>query len=228
MNHFEVTIGLSGQHNSPPKPTSMKKVTALLPVILLAIQTTIAQTDSVATAPETPDQKGPYKATIKTIDGKTQQGWLYQVNDSQVVLLKNVKDLRNQYDQLLQPTGSFTLSADQVHTISLKRKNAGLKGMLIGFGVGALSGIVSGFISGDDPITPYTGTFADAFIGIGNAFAMTAGEKAVAGGLILGTGGAIVGLIIGSVAKKKFTIGGKKEKVRDLHAELVQKNIIPR
>lgn len=227
MNHFEVAIGLNRQHNSPPKPTSMKKVTALLPVILLAIQT-MAQTDSVATAPETPAQKGPYKATIKTIDGKTQQGWLYQVNDSQVVLLKNVKELSTKYDELLQPTGSFTVPADQVHTISLKRKNAGLKGMLIGFGVGALYGIVSGFISGDDPVTPYTGTFADAFIGIGNAFAMTAGEKAVAGGLIFGTGGAIVGLIIGSVAKKKFTIGGKKEKVRDLHAELVQKNIIPR
>lgn len=226
MNHFEITIGLNGQHNSPPKPTSMKKVTALLLAILLTIQT-MAQTDSVATAPETPPQKGSYKATIKTIDGKTQQGWLYQVNDSQVVLLKNVKDLRTKYDELLQPTGYFTVPADQVHTISLKKKNAGLKGMLIGFGAGALSGIVSGFISGDDPVTPYTGTFADAFIGIGNAFAMTAGEKAVTGGLIFGTGGAIVGLIIGSVAKKKFTIGGKKDKVRDLHAELVQKNIIP-
>lgn len=227
MNHCEVTIGLSCQHNSPPKPTSMKKVIALLPVILLAIQTMV-QTDSVATAPETPVPKGPYKATIKTIDGKTQQGWLYQVNDSQVVLLKNVRDLRNKYDELLQPTGSYILPADQIHTISLKRKNAGLKGMLIGFGAGALSGIVSGFISGDDPVTPYTGTFADAFIGIGNAFAMSAGEKAVAGGLIFGTGGGIVGLIISSVAKKKFTIGGKKEKIRDLHAELVQKNIIPR
>lgn len=227
MNHFKVTIGLNGQHNSPPNPTRMKKVTALLPIILLVIQT-IAQTDSLVTAPETAVKKGPYKATIKTIDGKTQQGWLYQVNDSQVVLLKDVKDLRTRYDQLLQPTGSFTVPADQVHAISLKRKNAGLKGMLIGFGVGALTGIVSGFISGDDPITLYTGTFADAFIGIGNAFAMTAGEKAVAGGLIFGTGGAIVGLIIGSVAKKKFIIGGNKEKVRDLHAELVQKNIIPR
>lgn len=227
MNQFEVAIGLHRQRNSPPKSTSMKKVTALLPVILLAIQT-MAQTDSAATAPETPAQKGPYKATIKTIDGKTQQGWLYQVNDSQVVLLKNVKDLRNTQNQLLQPTGSFMLPAEQVHSISLKRKNAGLRGMLIGFGTGALTGVISGFISGDDPVTPYTGTFADIFIGFGNAFAMTAGEKAVAGGLILGTGGAIVGLIIGSVAKKKFTIGGKKEKVRDLHAELVQKNIIPR
>ena len=52
---------------------------------------------------------------------------------------------------------------------------------------------------------------------------MTAGQKAIAGGLGLGATGAIVGTIIGSIAKKKFTIGGKKEKFHDLQGELMTK-----
>ena len=60
-------------------------------------------------------------------------------------------------------------------------------------------------------------------VAMNNAFAMTAGQKAVAGGLGLGATGAIVGTIIGSVAKKKFIIGGKKEKFHDLQGELMKK-----
>ena len=52
---------------------------------------------------------------------------------------------------------------------------------------------------------------------------MTAGEKAVGAGLGLGITGAIVGTVIGALAKKKFTINGKKEKFRDLQAEIMMK-----
>jgi len=60
-------------------------------------------------------------------------------------------------------------------------------------------------------------------VAVNNAFAMTAGEKAIAGGLALGATGAIVGTIIGAVAKKKFIIGGKKEKFHDLQGEIMTK-----
>jgi len=55
---------------------------------------------------------------------------------------------------------------------------------------------------------------------------MTAGEKAVAGGIALGAGGAIAGVIIGAIAHKKFTIGGKKEKFHDLQADLMRRIVV--
>ena len=98
---------------------------------------------------------------------------------------------------------------------------------LIGFGVGVLTGVIAGFASGDDPIqqAPADDPFGLGALaaGIGNSFRMTAGEKAAAGGIVLGTSGAIIGTIIGAVAKKKFTIGGRKEKFRDLQAEIMMK-----
>jgi uncharacterized membrane protein len=55
---------------------------------------------------------------------------------------------------------------------------------------------------------------------------MTAGEKAITGGIGLGVTGAIVGTIIGAVAKKKFIIGGKKEKFHDLQGDIMKKLVI--
>ncbi len=62
-------------------------------------------------------------------------------------------------------------------------------GVLIGAGVGLFSGVIGGFISGDDPENQW--------------FAMTAGEKAAVGGAIFGLGGAVVGGVIGLFIKKK-------------------------
>ena len=52
---------------------------------------------------------------------------------------------------------------------------------------------------------------------------MTAGEKAAFGGLGLGLTGAVMGTILGTVAKKKFIIGGRKEKFRDLESEIMMR-----
>ena len=55
---------------------------------------------------------------------------------------------------------------------------------------------------------------------------MTAGEKAMFGAIGLGTSGAIMGIIIGAIAKKKFIIGGKKEVYHDLQSDLMRKLIV--
>jgi len=60
-------------------------------------------------------------------------------------------------------------------------------------------------------------------VGIHNAFAMTAAQKAVMGGALLGGTGAIVGTIIGAVAHKTFVIHGKRQKFHDLQGELMMK-----
>jgi len=187
----------------------MKKL-LLITVCSLAIVVSKAQTDS----PSATKQKLMI-ASITTMDGKRINGLLSSVNDSQLVLNKS--------------NGQMTVPAENLKSFTLKRKHSVLKGALIGFGVGAAAGIIIGLASGNDPVMTYPNPNDDPLglgtmvVAMNNAFAMTAGEKAVAGGLGLGATGAIVGTIIGAVAKKKFVIGGKKEKFHDLQADVMMR-----
>jgi len=90
--------------------------------------------------------------------------------------------------------------------------------------------VIIGFASGDDKKEAYPtndptglGSFA---VSLHNAFTMTAGEKALVGGVLMGVGGTLTGMVIGAVAKKKFIIGGKKEKYRDLEGELRRRLVL--
>jgi hypothetical protein len=172
----------------------------------------------------------PSIATVQTINGTKTKGWFYKMNDESLYLLpvkQNRKYLQtSEFTGTDINSGSIAIQASQVKSIALMKRNAGLKGALIGLGVGVATGAIIGFVSGDDPVTPYTGTVADLFIGIGNAFAMTAGEKAAAGALGLGVMGGITGFILGKVAKKKFIIGGQKDTYRDMQGELMKRLII--
>ena len=164
-----------------------------------------------------------FVTSIRTVDNKIIKGRIYAINDSQVVLAKSVKDFSNP----LPVNDQQFIPAENIKSFSVKKKNSVLKGALIGFGAGAVAGIVIGFASGDDPVNtePVYDPFSAAIVAFSNSFAMTAGEKAVGGGLALGVSGAIVGTIIGALAKKKFIIGGKKEKFRDLQSEIMMKLI---
>ena len=169
-----------------------------------------AQTD-----PATAKRQKVFNASVTTMDGKTLKGSLSAANDTQLILKTN-----NQ--QMVVP-------AENLKSFTVKRKHSALRGALIGFGVGAAAGIIIGLASGNDPVMTYPNPNEDPLllgsmvVAMNNAFAMTAGQKAIAGGLGLGATGAIVGTIIGAVAKKKFTIGGKKEKFHDLQGELMTK-----
>jgi hypothetical protein len=109
----------------------------------------------------------------------------------------------------------------------MKRKNSVLKGALMGLGAGMLAGAIVGLASGDDPVMSYPADdpygIGSMFIALNNAFAMTAGQKAVLGAMTLGTTGAIIGTVIGAVAHKKFIIGGRKERFHDLQNEVMLK-----
>jgi len=160
-------------------------------------------------------------ASIRTVDSRIIKGSIYTVNDSQLVLSKSAKN----FYRPLPVTDQQPVPSENIKSFSVKRKNSVLKGALIGFGAGLVTGIIVGLASGDDPV--YTGPVYDPFTGIlvalSNSLAMTAGEKAVGAGLGLGVTGAVVGTVIGALAKKKFIINGKKEKFRDLQAELMTK-----
>src|SRR5436190_4377125 len=171
----------------------------------------------------------PNLATIHTTEGKTLKGWFYKMDDNQIILLPSkTKKLSVAY---LAKTNENTinLGVEQIRSISLRKKNSILKGALIGLGVGVLTGTVIGLVSGNDPVEPYYSSNQDPygvgnfFVSLNNSFAMTAGEKATVGAIGLGTSGAIIGIIIGAIAKKKFIIGGKKEVYHDLQDDLMKR-----
>jgi hypothetical protein len=181
----------------------------LLTAYLLTIFVSQAQTDST----DVWKPKKASMATIHTYDDIAIKGWLYEVNDSQVVLVNSPKNLSN---PSLNREECRVIPLKNISEASMRKKNKILKSALLGLGIGAVTGVIIGFADGDDVASSNTW----------NIFSFTAEEKALAGGLVLGTGGAIIGTIIGAVAEKKFIIGGKKEKNRDLAAELSRKLMI--
>lgn len=156
------------------------------------------------------------------MDGSQQKGWLWKAADDTVYLLAG-KHKPMQIGGIYKPDKSAMILHTPVPQISIIRthkKNAVLKGTLIGLASGAVIGAIAGYASGDDPVQPYTGDFADVFIAVGNAFAMTAEEKAISGATGLGLAGAGIGAIIGAVAKKKFIIGGNRQTYKEKQHEL--------
>lgn len=187
----------------------MKKLIFL--ITIFSFQLVNAQT---ANEPEEKKEKK-FIATLKLIDGTVTKGEITGINENSIYI-KNFSPY----------------SFGEVQTISVKRKNSVLRGALIGLGAGVASGVIIGLASGSDKQQPYYSYNQDPtglrnlFVDIENSFAMTAGEKALAGGIGLGVTGAITGAIIGAVAKKKFIIGGKKEKYRDLEDHLMKRLIV--
>ncbi len=186
----------------------MKKYIILLQ-LLLPVLFVMAQTDTVHSA----KKSKPSIATVKTMDGKKTTGWFYKIDDEHVYLLPAAKKKFKPFDyKNFDPNmRTVPIEALQLNTVILKKKNAISKWALIGFGSGAVIGTIIGFSSGDDE----TGWFAK-----------TAEEKAVWGAISGGVIGACTGVIIGSLIRKKFVIGGKKETYRDLQSELMQLAIL--
>jgi hypothetical protein len=192
--------------------------TATTFAILFISFAAIAQSDTAA------KKQLPSLATVQTTGGTKIKGWFYKMDDDKIYLLpasnKSLKSFSLGSAELTN--AMIPLQVSEIQTVSLQKKGAAGRGAILGLGIGALTGVIVGFAEGDDPVTPYTGTFGDIFIAVGNAFAMTAEEKAVANGLALGVTGALTGYLIGKLTKKKFIIGDKKEVYRDLSGELTK------
>jgi hypothetical protein len=216
-------------HYSHHKKATMKRI-LLSAVVLTTYISSFAQNDSTGEI----KKHAPNLATVHTIEGKTLKGWFYRLDDDQVILLPAGSKKFN-LASLANPgitDNTINIGVDQIQSISLRKKNSVLKGALIGLGIGALTGVIAGFVSGDDPVQPYNSgqdpysALGNVFIAFDNSFAMTAGEKAAGGAILLGGTGAIIGTIVGAIAKKKFIIGGKKEVYRDLQGDLMKRLIV--
>lgn len=172
----------------------MKKL--LITVIILAIQF-IGYSQEGTSKNVKPR---PFNITIKETSGKTLRGILGRATpDSLYVTMHN------------QPSGSYyQLTPEQLENITLRRKGVMGKSILIGAGLGIITGVIVALSEGDDPLEEF-------YLG------MSTGEKVAAYGLGLGGAGAVVGTIVGLAAHKKFVIKGKKENYRVHYNDIAER-----
>ena len=147
-----------------------------------------------------------FHSTIVTNTEEKQTGYLYNIDDSTLRVTAVMMSVNT------APNGKLLVQEykyNDINTVNLKRHNSVGRGALFGGLIGLGTGALLGLASGDDPKEDW--------------FAMTAGEKALGLGISMGTMGAIVGLIIGAVAHKKFIIGGSREKFQAMKADLLHR-----
>jgi hypothetical protein len=151
-----------------------------------------------------------FHTTIVTNAAKNQTGYLYGIDDSTISITKMYLSKKS------LTSGSVharTYKYADINYVRMKRHNSVGRGALIGGLIGIGAGIAAGFIEGDDKPDP------DAWI----SFNYTAEQKAIGYGVLLGITGTLIGLIIGAVAHKKFTINGNREKFHAMKTDLLHR-----
>ena len=157
-----------------------------------------------------------FKVSIYDQQSQSRQGFLQNINDSSLTL--------SQASIRYGETGKGRLiQYPDISSMTIKRKGNAVRGIIIGALSGFLIGTIIGYASGDDPAIPAN----EDFFGIGNAFRLTAGQKAIGGGILLAGAGAAVGGVTGALIKKKFTINGKKENFEAMRMQTLEKIYAP-
>lgn len=151
-----------------------------------------------------PKKKIFYKLELQEIPNKYKYGYLINITDDAIFYSSE----KQRFGTPLQSMDK-NIKYNNVAKLKIKRKDAGGRTALVGGGIGLGLGVIAGFIEGDDP----EGTF----------LRFSAGDKAVFYGGALGIGGSLIGVIIGSVARKTFIIGGNREKHKAMKLNILQK-----
>ncbi len=109
---------------------------------------------------------------IQKKDGQSVRGELLTVKDNSLLVMESGS------------LSGISVDISDVHKIKILKKSRLLKGLGFGLLIGGGSGVLLGFLSGDDP---------------SGWFSMTAGQKALAGGLAFGILGVPIGGIWGAI-----------------------------
>lgn len=147
----------------------------------------LAQNETIVHLPKA------YRLTIVSKEGAPQKGYFAGVSDSVVFISIKPQIKGNFINQSTTP-----VPYSEIEIIRMKRKGSIPRGLLLGTLIGATSGILLGYLSGDDSQSSW--------------ISFTAEEKAFGLGVFNGTLGAITGTILGALIRKEFIINGNREK----------------
>lgn len=168
-----------------------------------------------------------FKVSFITVDTKKSSGFLANLSDSNLYLSQSpIHFSVARIDDL-----SMGYSYNHLEKIEIKRKGAVGRGALKGALIGLATGMISGLISGDDPVVPaydnsndpFGSAISNVFINISNSLRMTAGEKAIGYGIMGAGTGALIGALLGGLAKRKFFIGRNKQKFNAMRENILEK-----
>lgn len=158
-----------------------------------------------------------FKIWITGIDSSKTIGWLSAISDSSLELSNRPKHFN---DPLVKANNHLIhFDYSQLAAMKLKRNNGAGRGAAIGAASGLVIGAIAGFSAGDDPHVPAS----QDLWGIGEAFRMTAADKALVGGFAGAAIGAGLGALTGALVKKTFIIEGKKEKFDEMRLNIIER-----
>jgi hypothetical protein len=189
------------------KPQVMKQIMIFLGLTLLSSLKLVAQ-DGL------PLRKIVYKAIVITDTAGSRRGYLRTFNDSMIMISPHPRPAMkvHTYERLEQ------IHYSDIREVKLRRKNSVIRGVAIG----AITGLVAGVLIGSSTYQkPKCNPQVDWF-----CFDFGPGLDAAAGGTIgMSLGGAVGGLI-GAVAYRRFPIGGRKEKMKEMSVSVLERLMI--
>lgn len=158
-----------------------------------------------------PPQKEGVELIITTHSGAQHSGRLLWAGDSALALWKGSLP----YDREQVKQYAFPLRVSEMERLTIVQKSQFWTGAGVGLLFGGGAGVLLGFISGDDPED--------------QMMAMSAGEKALAGFIVLGGSSAIIGGLIGAGqgADDHIRIQGNHQKFKELLPTLRKKAVFP-
>jgi len=162
-----------------------------------------------------------YKVSIAQTSAEIATGYLVAIKDTVLSLMPGAASIRF---NAIAKKDLVNIHYSNIEEVAIQRNGSPVRGMLQGALIGFATGAITGLIMGDDP--PCIPRQQD-FFGLGNAiceaFRTTAGQKAVEKGSFGAAGGAVIGGIIGIVARKRFIIGGNKEKFQKMQMSVMDR-----
>jgi hypothetical protein len=185
------------------KTSQQKGVLNIRKLLILVASTLIIQ---VSNAQDSPGFKhATYKVIVGTnSDRRISVGYLSSISDTSVY----ISSLPVKFNGYANSNSNLPgISYNQIFDVRLRRKGSTTPGLLIGAIAGAAVGAIIGFAGGNDFEKNRNGWCL---------FCLTAGQKAEAGGFILGSIGSGIGALIGRGAHKTFAINNNKEKFDEL------------
>ena len=176
----------------------MKLNSLVFAILLMTAESSIAQERHQV-------RKLSFKISVSDSIGQI-RGYLYSISDTSL----NISSWPIRFrDVRAMPKDFKEVGYTQISQITLKRSHGAGRGAWQGALAGAFAGAIAGFVQGDDPDEYW--------------FRFTATDKAILfGGMgaIVGTG---IGALIGGLAKKTFTIGGRKERFDEMQMNILNR-----